>query len=69
MTKFLWEQRNPWNFNLYTPEEVTNIKKVQECLGHTNIKTTQIYTHDMQEDEFDNVIEGITKIEKGESEK
>jgi len=25
MAKFLWEQRNPWNFNLYTPEEVTKI--------------------------------------------
>jgi hypothetical protein len=25
MAKFLWEQRNPWNFDLYTPEEVTKI--------------------------------------------
>ena len=25
MSKFLWERRNPWNFDLYTPEEVTKI--------------------------------------------
>ena len=25
MAKFLWEQRNPWNFDLYTAEEVTKI--------------------------------------------
>jgi hypothetical protein len=25
MEKFLWEQRNPWNFDLYTPEEITKI--------------------------------------------
>ena len=29
MAKFLWDQRNPWNFDLYTPEEVTKILTVR----------------------------------------
>ena len=31
MARFLWEQRNPWNFDLYIPEEVT---KNPDCLAN-----------------------------------